>query len=512
MLAGLPSGPSWRHIFSLQTLFGYPFPQHEQLRETAWLDGLRGVAAFLVMIYHFNITFWNAFYVEAPFGALTIPDERLGLPGGWRVWDFWRLPFLRIWMCSGHAQVSVFFVLSGFVLSWGPLGHIQAGRQEKVLQGLGSATFRRWVRLYVPCFAVAGWELLEMWVGWRDMANLERRGNFFAQLWDYLKANEQFADPFLINRDGFNSNHRYDWTMWTIPYEFSGSMLVFVVLLAISRFEEYRKRMIVIGGVALYACLRAEWNFWLFSTGMLLANYVRHAGGFEQLTRSTGRRLYLMSIMMLIVGILLAGVPSNNQFYTRPGYDWLRDLLPLHWLEIEGGTRLWWCWSGILFIFGACHLAAVRRLFEFSFVRHLGRISYMLYLTHRIVLNLVGGTLRSIVYSFIGRDKFIDDSAEDATILHPVFTLLGYLALLSALLPLCLIVANWAEMGIDRPSTKLARRLDDWFLGSSPSKEIAHSGENGSLLPSHTVVDTQATADIELSHTPDSNAMAQNPP
>ena len=134
----------------------------------------------------------------------------------------------------------------------------------------------------------------------------------------------------------------------------------------------------------------------------------------------------------------------------------------------------------------------------------------MLYLTHRVVLNLVGGTLKSIVYSFIGRHDFIDDSAENGTFLHPLFTLLGYIVLLSVLIPLCLIVANWTEMAIDRPSTKLARRVDDWFLGSSTSKEVTHLGENGSLLPCHTVVDTPLAADIELSHTPDSNAIAQD--
>ncbi|KAK4624327.1 O-acetyltransferase PaAT-1 [Fulvia fulva] len=512
MLANLRSGPlsGWRQLLTLQTLIGYPSPitnSNGKLRETAWLDGLRGLAAFLVMIYHFNITFWNTFYVEAPFGSITIPDEKLGLPGGWQLWDFWRLPFLRLWMCSGHAQVSVFFVLSGIVLSWGPLGNIQAGRGEKVLESLGSATFRRWVRLYVPCFVIAGWEVCEMWVGWRDMGVVGRRGSFLAQFWDYLQANERFANPFLINRDAMNANHGYDWTMWTIPYEFSGSMLVFVVLLAVSRVREYGRRTMVLGGVVIYACLRAEWNFWLFATGMLIANYVRHAGGFEELTRNTSKRLHVTCIVMLIVGMLLAGMPSHSQFYTRPGYEWLRSIIPSNWLEIEGGTRFWWCWSGILFIFGACHVTGIRQFFEFSFMRYLGRVSYMLYLTHRIVLNVAGSTLRSVVYSFIGRKDVIDDNAEDGTILHPLFTFMGYIVLLSALIPMCLIVAHWTEMGIDKPSTKLARRIDDWFIGS-PSREVVHQGENGSLLPSHTDATTQAAADIELLHTTNSDTVA----
>ncbi|SMR57175.1 unnamed protein product [Zymoseptoria tritici ST99CH_1E4] len=496
-------------LLSLQTLLGWPPSggEHVKLRETAWLDGLRGVAAFLVMIYHINLTFWSGYYIEAPFGATTIPDEKLHLPGGWQLWAFWRLPIFRLWMCSGHAQVSVFFVLSGFVLSWGPLGSIQAGgKQEKVLQSLGSATFRRWIRLYVPCFAVALWQVFEMWFGLRDWGIITKRSNIFAQLWDYVRVSERFANPFQINRDEYNGQHDYDWTLWTIPYEFSGSMLVFGVLLAVSRFSEYRKRTLVIAGVAGYACLRGEWNFWLFATGMLIANYVRNAGGFEELTRRTTRGLKTACVVMLFTGLLLAGVPSGSQFYTREGYAWLDNLVPSAWKNIEGGMRLWWCWSGILFIFASCHLAGVRRLFEASFMRYLGRLSFMLYLTHRIVLNLLGSMLRSVVYSLIGRDKWIDDSAEGATVLHPLFTLLAYVLLLAALIPSCLVVAHWAEICIDKPSTKLARRVDDWFVGGSP-KETAALGENGSLLPSHAAGDER---EMDLVNRPDNIGIAEN--
>lgn len=39
----------------LGMLFGYPPSQHDPARETAWLDGLRGVAAFLVLVYHYHL-------------------------------------------------------------------------------------------------------------------------------------------------------------------------------------------------------------------------------------------------------------------------------------------------------------------------------------------------------------------------------------------------------------------------------------------------------------------------
>ena len=76
-------------------LYGYPPPK--PTRETAWLDGVRGLAATLVMIYHVNIG-WFGQTLEAPYN----PVDNLG--------GIWRLPYLRNFMCSGHAQVSLFFV------------------------------------------------------------------------------------------------------------------------------------------------------------------------------------------------------------------------------------------------------------------------------------------------------------------------------------------------------------------------------------------------------------------
>lgn len=105
--------PSWRTTVTLKKLTGYP-PAPSTL-ETSWLDGLRGIAAFLVMMHHYGWDlFWATTY-EAPCGA-SILDQQ-GQPFGRPYTQFWRLPFFSIWMTSDHTQVSVLFVLSSFVLS-----------------------------------------------------------------------------------------------------------------------------------------------------------------------------------------------------------------------------------------------------------------------------------------------------------------------------------------------------------------------------------------------------------
>jgi hypothetical protein len=99
----LPSQESFRK-WNIQTFLRRPQSSvPEVLRETAWLDGVRGVAAFLVMNFHAH-GWWVDRDTDAPFGA---NDDS---------WDIWRLPLLRLWFCSGYSQVNLFFILSGFVL------------------------------------------------------------------------------------------------------------------------------------------------------------------------------------------------------------------------------------------------------------------------------------------------------------------------------------------------------------------------------------------------------------
>lgn len=487
---------------SAQTLSGWP---PGKPNETAWLDGLRGIAAFLVFTYHLHLTLFYGPALEAPFGARILSKDETSKShdsNPERLWDLWRLPFLRLWMCSGHVQVSIFFVLSGFVLSWSPLEKIRQGRNEKVLAGLSSAILRRWVRLYLPCFAIATWHLFALYVGLPDGASEKRAQGFWAQLWDFLLACEKFANPFLINRNQFNAVHEYDWTMWTIPFEFSGSLLVFGLCLATARSRRYWRRSFVIALVAVYACLKAEWTFWLFASGMLIANYTRHRGGFEQLTVSSDWKSKVAWSSGMLISLLLAGVPNPSDGYNRPGYEWLEYLTSAKWMKVEGGARIWFSWSGILFIVSASHLKAVRGFFEMRPARYLGRVSYMLYLTHRTVLTLVGEPLKRVLLAAAGRKLFINDGDGRDAFAHGAITLLLYLVILIVIVPLVVLVAHACEVLIDRPSTKLARKIDDWFT-VDVKLETGEAGDT--LLPIHTKDDgaledemVPLTADMEL--------------
>lgn len=452
----------------------YSWPPADNSRDTAWLDGLRGIAAFFVMTYHFTLDWYFALYVEMPYGGVVNTEGEI-------YWfEFWRLPIIRIPFTSGHTQVSVFFVLSGFVLSWSAMGLIRAQRADKLATSVGSSVFRRWLRLYLPCFAVAFFQFLELRSGWRGITNKERLDSFWEQLKDFISSCDSYANPFTLDRNNWNSLHGYDWTMWTIPYEFAGSLCVYLVILGCGRITSYKKRSLVIGFIALYAGYEAKWSYQLFTTGVWIADHVRECGGFEGIARSSNSTTRLRWFMVLLLGLYLAGVPEGSEAYTRPGYTWLDAFVPSQWIPIEGGGRLWWNWAGILIILSSCHLPGIQKLFSNQICRYLGRISFMIYITHRIILNGIGVYIKRYIFELFGRVNFIDQPRTPG-LWHPMVTLIIFVILWAIHLPIVILVANWAEILIDAPSTRFAKWVDEQFT-AKPRDQVQQRSEP-SVLP-----------------------------
>lgn len=103
----------------------------------AHLDGLRGVAALFVFFFHSSYVYFD---VRAGFASGRDGEYMSPL----------RLPFLRL-LYSGDAMVSVFYLISGFVLSIKPIRLMHAGTFDELFLAVSSGGFRRGVRLFFPC-------------------------------------------------------------------------------------------------------------------------------------------------------------------------------------------------------------------------------------------------------------------------------------------------------------------------------------------------------------------------
>lgn len=117
-----------------------------RLRETAYLDGLRGLACLNVFFFH------RSYFIE---------NSNVGWGTNGANWQFYRLPIIRLFYAGGHFSVGLFFVISGYVISLkamsimhskGPSEDetavaIKDGRLMAVIQ---KSLIKRWFRLFIP--------------------------------------------------------------------------------------------------------------------------------------------------------------------------------------------------------------------------------------------------------------------------------------------------------------------------------------------------------------------------
>lgn len=134
----------WRTSIARILVFLMPsFLQGRHIREqfcpqkhspTAYLDGIRGLAALFVFFCHYT---YQGFFIAKGWGC----DQ-----GNYEIL---KLPFLRIWY-QGPQAVCVFFVISGYALSYRPLKLIRGRSPAEFSATMSSLVFRRALRLYLP--------------------------------------------------------------------------------------------------------------------------------------------------------------------------------------------------------------------------------------------------------------------------------------------------------------------------------------------------------------------------
>lgn len=185
-----PSTPSQLPGFFkvLRLIFNYPEPGLE-LRSTAWLDGLRGLAAFEVFIFHYGDGWIMR---RKAYGDPTRAD----MPAYWYTDKWYFLPVIRTFWASGDAAVCLFFAISGYVLSYRLLKLARQQRYDQLLTSLSSAIFRRAIRLYTPVLAeTLILMLLCRWFGLPKPIDYEPAASLFLEFKTWFQSFVQLLLP-----------------------------------------------------------------------------------------------------------------------------------------------------------------------------------------------------------------------------------------------------------------------------------------------------------------------------
>jgi peptidoglycan/LPS O-acetylase OafA/YrhL len=189
------------------------------------LEGLRGIVAVIVMLGHM---------------------VRGLVPAGDGAWQ--GLHQFHRWLLNGGAAVTIFFVLSGFILS------LPFARDRSRLRVL-TALLKRWPRLAAATTIAClfSWALIEL-----SQDNYERAAAVTGNKWMANHFNAPLRGYEIswaaAVREGLyqvfiSGTSRFDSPLWTMRIELFGSFAVFFMAPVLFGFNNWPLRLVVIGAV-----------------------------------------------------------------------------------------------------------------------------------------------------------------------------------------------------------------------------------------------------------------------
>ncbi|KAI9147589.1 O-acetyltransferase PaAT-1 [Paramyrothecium foliicola] len=429
----------------------------EKERSTAWLDGLRGFAALIVYWHHHQLWVHSQEHFENSFGYRG-------------KYSFATLPAVRLFFAGGNFAVTIFFVISGYVLSHRPLQLLHAGDHLQLGDHIASALFRRWFRLYIPLFGTLFLimtlsRMTGVWVHSFPALNTWRE-----HVWHFYADFKNFSWVF---NTGGSPYFAYSDHVWSIPVEFKGSMAVYASLFALSR-SSLNARLLCEAALIFYTIYIADGaHCAMFLTGMLLCDLdlLAKNGQLPQFLARLEPAKGFIYCHLFLFSLYLGGVPSENddvnQLAKNRGWYYLSFLKP----QAVFNYKWFFLWCASTFMVSSVpRITWLRRFFETRFCQYLGRISFSLYLIHGPVLWSIGARLYLAVgwprpdiqehvpewFNVLPLPKTGPDGLEVAFLLPHLL-----------LLPLTLLLAEMGTRAFDKPSVKIASWLYKTTLGPS---------------------------------------------
>lgn len=377
------------------------------------LEGLRGLAAVTVVLDHFIY----AFYALAIAGASLVSLQHLRIED-----NLYGNPIMVI--TSGTFAVSIFFVLSGFVLS---IGFFTTG-DINVVRKLAA---KRYLRLMVPALAsiILCYALIVIFGTDRLREAAQITGsNWLSGIWtiepNFFEALKSgFFDIF------YQSGNNYNGVLWTMMFEFVGSFLVFGFLALFGKIKNRTILYVVLGLVTF--------NTWFlpFVIGMVVADLYTH--GYLKAIKLR----FSVTLLLLGISLFLGGYPILSADGTI--YQLLTiSQIPLNW------QMFWLTVGSTLLVLVVLVAQQLKDFFASSRVAFLGKYTFSLYLVHTAVLFTFTITTFLFLYRQIGAS-------------YNLSVLISFILSI----PVVIGVTILFEKYVDTPAINLSSRFSNLLLG-----------------------------------------------
>ena len=341
----------------------------------AYLEGLRGYAALTVVVLHFLATYFPAFIWGKPNTAHNVLELFLfSSPFGILLTVFY----------NGNLAVFIFFILSGFVLSY---KFFKNGDSKAVTEGIA----KRYFRLVIPALAsvLIAYFLLRNRLFFNGTAALSTGSVWLGKLWAF-KPN--FGDMIIdgLFRNMFQNVYKYNLVLWTMMFELYGSMLVYA---ACSIIGKNRNR---------------HWYYCMLIFILLFLNvvYIPFLLGLVLCDIFVNRRSVIESLPgwgifpLLLCSIYIGAFNPDKYFFRYLDFN-------IPFMASFDKLNLFYTLSAFMIMLIFLRYRLVQRIFSNSFFRFLGNISFSLYLTHLIIIC----SLSNFIFLYLMRHQFSYNSS-----------------------------------------------------------------------------------------------------
>jgi peptidoglycan/LPS O-acetylase OafA/YrhL len=363
-----------------------------------WLDGLRGLAACIVAFSHLL-----ADHVHLPYRSYweePAADNR----------SLFQLPPFRL-IFAGRAMVTLFFVISGYSISLKPIILRNRG-SPNFHTSLESSIFRRAIRLYIPVYVLSAVTQLIWYLGLYEQGSVTMQARCpDAKPWSSKLSH--LACLVAFNLDSINTveiryNKGLNPHLWSIRHELRNSYLVYLVCMGLAQVKRCF-RLTIIFALTLYCLWYGISDVVAFFSGLIMAEYWHDSSSLQivELPSSYSKvvprqcqigelaRLMLLPIMSLVIGLWLLCLPYAGDILP-PDYNFQLWLDLPHWSDFPRRTSCWHTLGSVLVLIALHYLPMLQHYLASRSMRHLGRISYSLYLFHLVLFD----TMRMRVLNF----------------------------------------------------------------------------------------------------------------
>jgi len=336
------------------------------------LEGLRGIAAAIVVLYHLVLGF-------TPKGVGVVPHGH----GGWDV-----VIQFGLGMLNGSAAVAVFFVLSGFILSL-PFS------KDRSIGRILVAILKRWPRLAMltTIACLFAWALI-----WVSHNNYKAAAHVIGTRWMATHGNSPIAGHPDMGwrealRDGlyrvflFGDVH-FDSPLWTMRIELFGSFAIFLAAPILFAIKSWPVRLSLIALVMVWA------------GGTYPITYISDflVGVVMAMLFSENRMPNFRNWQAAIVGVLAIYLFSFTYEQKLLIHAPIKAILP-----VGDTSHFVWDASAALLIMVLLGNPFLRRVFSKTWAVWLGLLSFPIYLLHGPIMLSAGASSFNGAITVLGK-------------------------------------------------------------------------------------------------------------